>query len=524
MATAAFLLSTATSGLAHEDPPGCFRSGPAIVITVLQADGTTPFVGNASECETIAYQVTLKKAFDTDELCAFSGGTLSLTTPDGVVHEIETDVPCVGGTTGGCDSSVDAIDSIPIIYTVRPEDVAAGLVRAVARYAGGIAHDRDENTPGVSAESPKTTPVALCDDGDACTQNVCDPGAHGAAACSHPPVDCDDENACTTDTCAEGTCSNVAPDPTCVPCDTVEDCDDRDACTVETCTEGICLYTTPDPDCEPCGDADDCEDDNACTTDTCTEGICTYPVPDPTCVRCETAADCDDADACTTDTCPAGACVRTPVAGCPSEVCDDLTDNDGDGAIDCADPDCEGHPSCRVELCNNCLDDDGDGHVDYEDADCCDATTPLALRRLKVRTKPGGAKTRLRLKARYAAQAPDAFDPSTLGSTLLLRDDDGLLYCHAIPFKSDPTRARFGIFKFKDKTGELADGLRRARFKIRRKLDGRVSFRAKGKKMSLRDVSGSQVLVTLRVGAQCTQATASLRTKRARVGQRLVYP
>jgi hypothetical protein len=32
------------------------------------------------------------------------------------------------------------------------------------------------------------------------------------------------------------------------------------------------------------------------------------------------------------------------------------------------------------------------------------------------------------------------------------------------------------------------------------------------------------VLVTLRVGTQCTQATASLKTRRSKSGTRLVFP
>ena len=40
----------------------------------------------------------------------------------------------------------------------------------------------------------------------------------------------------------------------------------------------------------------------------------------------------------------------------------------------------------------------------------------------------------------------------------------------------------------------------------------------------LRDPAGSDVLVTLRVGDQCSQTTASLKSKRARKGKRLVFP
>ena len=52
------------------------------------------------------------------------------------------------------------------------------------------------------------------------------------------------------------------------------------------------------------------------------------------------------------------------------EVCDNGTDDDGDGDIDCDDADCSAFPACVEEICNNALDDDGDGDTDCDDADC----------------------------------------------------------------------------------------------------------------------------------------------------------
>lgn len=51
-------------------------------------------------------------------------------------------------------------------------------------------------------------------------------------------------------------------------------------------------------------------------------------------------------------------------------TCEDCTngiDDNGDGLVDCADPDC---PPCSSEVCNNGVDDDGDGLVDCDDPDC----------------------------------------------------------------------------------------------------------------------------------------------------------
>jgi hypothetical protein len=55
-----------------------------------------------------------------------------------------------------------------------------------------------------------------------------------------------------------------------------------------------------------------------------------------------------------------------PVEICGKEVCDNGKDDDGDGAIDCADSDCDGFDGCRA------MDADGDGYT-IADGDCDDA-------------------------------------------------------------------------------------------------------------------------------------------------------
>jgi Concanavalin A-like lectin/glucanases superfamily/Calcineurin-like phosphoesterase len=50
------------------------------------------------------------------------------------------------------------------------------------------------------------------------------------------------------------------------------------------------------------------------------------------------------------------------------EICNNGLDDDGDGLVDTADPDCQTPPP--QENCNNGVDDDGDGLKDAEDPDC----------------------------------------------------------------------------------------------------------------------------------------------------------
>ncbi len=68
------------------------------------------------------------------------------------------------------------------------------------------------------------------------------------------------------------------------------------------------------------------------------------------------------------------------LATAPFEVdCGNGIDDDGDGLIDCEDPDCFNSNSCIVEICNNGIDDDGDGFVDCADAECQTVTVCVEI-------------------------------------------------------------------------------------------------------------------------------------------------
>lgn len=71
--------------------------------------------------------------------------------------------------------------------------------------------------------------------------------------------------------------------------------------------------------------------------------------------------DCDDPDCAGTAACPL-----------PPEDCANGIDDDGDGRADCADADCFAQSACRnaVEDCTNGIDDDYDSFADCADADC----------------------------------------------------------------------------------------------------------------------------------------------------------
>ena len=74
--------------------------------------------------------------------------------------------------------------------------------------------------------------------------------------------------------------------------------------------------------------------------------------------------DCDDPD-----------CQNNPAhPNCGETLCGDGKDNDGDGKADCADPDCFGTPACKTEtFCSDGHDNDGDGLIDCVDPDCSES-------------------------------------------------------------------------------------------------------------------------------------------------------
>jgi hypothetical protein len=170
------------------------------------------------------------------------------------------------------------------------------------------------------------------------------------------------------------------------------------------------------------------------------------------------------------------------------------------------------------EICGNCIDDDGDGVTDFEDPACCAQTLPLAVQRMVL--KPLGLHVhghRLKMKARYAVPAPALFDPAAQDTTLQIADAQGELFCQTIT-ANHWMHPRRPLYRFKDKQGRFAGGLKKGRFKVKR--NGMVLFRTRGKQVALRPTDGDTIVVTVRVGTQCARETMSLRTAKTA----LVFP
>ncbi len=222
-----------------------------------------------------------------------------------------------------------------------------------------------------------------CDDGQICTNDVCDP----IAGCEHQNADtstCSDDNLCTVgDACSGGVCVSGG----------LQDCDDSNPCTDDTCIgTGGCTHLANSATCtdsNPCtvgeacadkackgGTAALCSDGNGCTKDNCDPASgCVFPALDgglcndldactigDVCVgdACTPgmAKNCGDGNACTDDTCAAGVCLNaantatcddknpcTLADACAATVCAG-TWNTCDDSNPCTADSCSGNGAC----------------------------------------------------------------------------------------------------------------------------------------------------------------------------------
>jgi hypothetical protein len=140
---------------AQSQPPGCTSTGVGLSLTAYREDGVTPIAAETVVAgELIKYQATLS-SFPTN--CYFEGGTLTIETPDGVVHDVTPPggIPLVTYATPFVSDLVD--------YTVSLDDAEKGddyYIRAAAVYTNGTSLLGAGVSP-ISAETPSQLEVEL---------------------------------------------------------------------------------------------------------------------------------------------------------------------------------------------------------------------------------------------------------------------------------------------------------------------------------------------------------------------------
>ncbi len=304
--------------------------------------------------------------------------------------------PCTDDT---CDATAGACTNAPI---------AGGC------YIEGQCYWDGEPNLGVNAcqvcspaSSQTTWSQLACDDGNDCTDDVCDP-ATGCGALSLTGPDCADDDPCTKDeTCLDGACvglcactldahcegaiEEVPPcmRPACInfecyleidPAAEGEGCEDGDLCTTgDTCQAGTCMSGEPVEcdtgasadcalsECNPsngqcqvayAGDGTGCDDGDPCTEDDICDGagLCGG-----------SAKDCGSfTDACNTAACVAGVCEKSAT---PDESCDDLQSCTVGDVCDAAGV-CKGEWDASLEGCVCVGDESCDDALDCTQDTC----------------------------------------------------------------------------------------------------------------------------------------------------------
>jgi len=190
---------------------------------------------------------------------------------------------------------------------------------------------------------------------DPCAPQDCD--VCGQLPTCHVDADCNDGNDCTQDICNHGVCDSL---PVLDCCNSDSDCDDNILCTADSCVGHVCAFQ-PIPDC--CVSNSDCDDGDACTSDSCTGGHC---VQSAILGCCHSDQDCDDGNPCSQDACLGNQCAFETVPDCSS------CQNDGD---------CHGG-ICQHGVCQ------GPEHCDDGDACTVDTLDPVT-RTCSHAAKPG---------------------------------------------------------------------------------------------------------------------------------------
>ncbi len=150
---AAGFLGFASSANAHQDPTGCTENGIGISLGVFRSDGTTAIGGGDTIApgELIKYRATLTALGLPN--CNFSGGTLSITTPDGTTDVSGGVIPLI--------SVGSPFISAFVGYTVDPADIGGDNdIDASASYTGGVSHNTTGPHDSASGSVTKQTIVS----------------------------------------------------------------------------------------------------------------------------------------------------------------------------------------------------------------------------------------------------------------------------------------------------------------------------------------------------------------------------
>ena len=103
--------------------------------------------------------------------------------------------------------------------------------------AGGCGCVQNETTPSGQCCNPNSGALTTIDDGNECTSDVCDPGTGQVTHTFLSGTACDDGNGCTFEDQCDGAGGCAGTDTNTVACTTIDDC----PAGAQSCTEGFCV-------------------------------------------------------------------------------------------------------------------------------------------------------------------------------------------------------------------------------------------------------------------------------------------
>jgi hypothetical protein len=340
---------------------------------------------------------------------------------------------------------------------------------------------------------------AFCNGTATCVATICVPGT--------PPT-IDDGVTCTADSCDEvnDVVVNAPNNALCTDplfcngtetCDAVLGCqagtppvvDDGIACTTDSCNEptDTVLHIPSNAACSDgvfCNGAETCNAGTGCVVGTplncsaltgpCSNGICDEATDRCVRVTLNEGLACDDADACTTgEICTAGFC--TGGGG----VC-------GDGI---ADPGCNEtcEPTPGVQLCDSQFDEDLDGLIACADPDCCEnlvtpscgADCQVANYCKPILNDPSVVKVRVTQPDFYKIHGrvnvnPATWNPLETGFAIVLSNSSGVIYRSTLAGSDFRVK---GVHRYiwRDRSAKnglgLRNGLETVRMKVSKDVD-----------------------------------------------------
>ncbi|MBI1825430.1 MAG: FG-GAP repeat protein [Planctomycetes bacterium] len=368
---------SAVVGAIDEDPPA-MDTGKAYIYDVTCATTLTLGCQTITDCDPVNPCAWTCVASTCQRVVAPNGTLCS----DGNLcngNETCQNGVCTAGTPLNCaDTNPCTTDSCVAATGCTHTNLADGT--ACGSTVSADCDSPDSCLSGVCVSNYKANGTACTDDGNACTNDVC----NGSGSCTHPAktngTSCSDGNACTTgDTCSNGVCvggpalncndNNPCTTDSCAPstgCAHVSaangtacgssastDCDSAD-----TCSNGTCV-----PNYKASGTV--CTDDgNACTSDVCNgAGTCTHPIKaNGTACGSSAGTDCDSPDSCANGVCSSNHIVSGTVCtddgnACTSDVCDGAgtcthpIKANGTACGSSAGTDCDNPDSCSNGTC-----------------------------------------------------------------------------------------------------------------------------------------------------------------------------